>query len=93
MFGISQFGDDGSHSAQAQILVKRILTGGGVSFDYLKKILSLIWSDKAPKYGDTSATYWKLYTSEAKINDNNFVENLKGNTDSMIILVRGDAHR
>jgi hypothetical protein len=47
---------------------------------------------KAPKYGDPSATYWKLYLSEAEINDKNLVESLMGNTSSMVILVRGDAH-
>jgi hypothetical protein len=30
---------------------------------------------------------------EAQINDKNLVESLKGNTESMVILVRGDAHR
>ena len=30
--------------------------------------------------------------SEAQINDKNLVESLKGNTESMVILVRGDAH-
>ena len=47
---------------------------------------------KAPKYGDTSATYWKLYASEAEINDMNLVKSLMGNTNSMVLLVRGDAH-
>jgi hypothetical protein len=40
----------------------------------------------APKYGDTSATYWKLYRSEAEINDKNVVESLMGNTSSMVFL-------
>ncbi|KAF8464556.1 hypothetical protein DFH94DRAFT_824994, partial [Russula ochroleuca] len=41
---------------------------------------------KAPKHGDASATYWKLYRSEAEINDKKFVDSLKGNTDSMVFL-------
>ena len=47
----------------------------------------------APKYGDTSATYWKLYGSEAEIYDENLVESFKRNTSSMGFLVSGDAHR
>lgn len=39
-----------------------------------------------PQYGDTSATYWKLYASEAEIYDENFVNTLKGNTESMVFL-------
>ena len=31
--------------------------------------------------------------SEAQINDKNLVESLKGNTESMVILVRSDAQR
>jgi hypothetical protein len=59
-----------------------------------KNFLSLTHSGyyKAPKHGDASATYWKLYRSEAEINDKKFVDSLKGNTDSMVFLVRGDAH-
>jgi hypothetical protein len=49
-------------------------------------------SAKATKYGDTSATYWKLYKSEAEMNDKDLVKSLKDNTESMVILVRGDAH-
>ncbi|KAH9984592.1 hypothetical protein BJV77DRAFT_1089308 [Russula vinacea] len=41
---------------------------------------------KSPKYGDTSATYWKLYASEAEINDMNLVKSLMGNTNSMVLL-------
>ncbi|KAN0109411.1 hypothetical protein V8E52_009328 [Russula decolorans] len=40
----------------------------------------------APKHGDTSATYWKLYGFEAEIYDKNFVESLMGNTNSMVFL-------
>ncbi len=46
-----------------------------------------------PKDGDTSATYWKLYASEAENYDKNFVNSLKGNAESMVFLVRGDLHR
>ena len=42
---------------------------------------------------DTSATYWKLYGSEAETYDENLVDSLKGNTDSIVFLVSGDAHR
>jgi len=45
-----------------------------------------------PNYGDTSAAYWELYESEAVINDNKLVERIKGNTQSMVFLVRGDTH-
>lgn len=47
---------------------------------------------KASKYGDASATYWKLYRSEALTNDKILVKSLRGNTSSMVILVRGDVH-
>ncbi|KAF8489958.1 hypothetical protein F5888DRAFT_1139365 [Russula emetica] len=40
----------------------------------------------APKHGDTSATYWKLYGFEANTYDKNFVESLMGNTNSMVFL-------
>ena len=45
------------------------------------------------KYGDASASYWKLYEHEAHINDKDFVESLKGSTESMVFLVRSDAIR
>ncbi|KAH9956983.1 hypothetical protein BC827DRAFT_1378332 [Russula dissimulans] len=38
------------------------------------------------KYGDTSATYWKLYVSEANVNDRKFIESLRGDTGSMVFL-------
>jgi len=38
------------------------------------------------KYGDTSATYWKLYGSEAEAYDRKYVENLRGDTESMVFL-------
>ncbi|KAF8468062.1 hypothetical protein DFH94DRAFT_816708, partial [Russula ochroleuca] len=41
---------------------------------------------KPPKYGDTSATHWKLYASESEINDMNLVKSLMGNTSSMVLL-------
>ncbi|KAI0290608.1 hypothetical protein BC826DRAFT_912971, partial [Russula brevipes] len=41
---------------------------------------------KVTKYGDTSATYWKLYASEAETHDEKFVQSLKDNTDSMVFL-------
>jgi hypothetical protein len=34
-----------------------------------------------------------LYGSEAKIHDENLVDTLKGNTQSMVFLVSSDAHR
>jgi hypothetical protein len=43
---------------------------------------------KVAKYGDTSAAYWNLYASEADVFDKKYVERLKGDTESMIILVR-----
>ena len=45
------------------------------------------------KYGDTSAAYWKLYVSEAEINDKKFIKGLRGDTESMVFLVRDDIHR
>jgi hypothetical protein len=46
---------------------------------------------KVTEYGDTSTTYWKLYGAEAEINDKKLVDSLTGDTNSMLILVRGDA--
>ena len=43
------------------------------------------------EYGDTSATYWNLYLSEAEINDKNFVESLEGDTNSMVLVVSPSA--
>jgi hypothetical protein len=57
-----------------------------------KKFLFLTLNPKAPKYGDTSSTYWKLYGSEAEIYDENLVDSLKDNTGSMVFLVRGDEY-
>jgi len=42
---------------------------------------------KVAKYGDTSATYWNLYVSEADINDKKFIDSLRSDTNSMILLV------
>ena len=68
-----------------------------VSVDQLKKFRSLTRRDycKAPtsKYGDASASYWKLYGHGARVGDKNLVDGLMNNTNSMLILVRGDAHR
>jgi hypothetical protein len=47
----------------------------------------------APKYGDTSAAYWNLYRSKAEISDKNLIEGIIDNTNPLIFLVRGDAHR
>ena len=49
----------------------------------------LLTRDEAAEYGDTSAVYWKLYVSEAEDNDQKLVESLSGDTNSMLILVRG----
>ncbi|KAH9055759.1 hypothetical protein EDB87DRAFT_1279522 [Lactarius vividus] len=38
------------------------------------------------EYGDSSATYWNLYTSEAEINDQKLVETLAGDTNSLMFL-------
>ena len=43
--------------------------------------------DQAAEYGNTSATYWNLYLSEAEINDKNLVESLEGDTKSMELVV------
>jgi hypothetical protein len=45
------------------------------------------------KYGNTCATYWKLYMSESEINDKKFIVSLRGDTKSMVFLVRDDIHR
>ncbi|KAF8258836.1 hypothetical protein EI94DRAFT_1090863 [Lactarius quietus] len=37
-------------------------------------------------YGDSSATYWELYASEAKISDQKFVDTLIGDTNAMSIM-------
>ncbi len=44
------------------------------------------------KVGDTSTTYWELYGREAEIYDENLVDTLKGNTQSLVFLVSGEAH-
>ena len=68
-----------------------------VRIEKLKKFLSLTRVNKAPttgiapKYGDTSSAYWKLYRSEAEISDKNFVETVIGNTNSMVFLVSRDS--
>lgn len=71
-----------------------------VSIDQLKKFRSLTRRDycKDPgpptsKYGDASASYWKLYGRGARVGDKNLVDGLMNNTNSMLILVRGEAHR
>jgi hypothetical protein len=45
------------------------------------------------KYSHPSAAHWKLYMSEAKINDKKFIDSLRGDTESMVFLVRDDIHR
>ena len=47
---------------------------------------------KALEYCDTSATYWNLYGSKAKISDKELVESLLGHTNSLVFLVRGSVH-
>lgn len=49
--------------------------------------------NRASKHGDTSATYWRLYMSQAKVNDEKFIERLRGDTNSMVFLVRDNTHR
>jgi hypothetical protein len=41
------------------------------------------------EYGDSSAAYWDLYASEAKISDQKFVDTLISDTEAMSIMVRG----
>jgi len=43
------------------------------------------------QYIETSAGYWDLYMSEAENNDKKFVENLNGDTNSRVVMVRDDA--
>lgn len=45
---------------------------------------------EAAEYGDSSTMYWELYASEAKINDQKFVDTLIGDTRALSILVRGN---
>jgi hypothetical protein len=60
-----------------------------------KRLLPLTRSYQATtsKYSDSSAAYWKLYMSEAEINDKKFIDSLRGDTKSMVFLVRDDIHR
>jgi hypothetical protein len=53
--------------------------------------IALIDSRQVAEYGDTSATYWNLYLSEAEINDKNLVESLEGDTKSMELVVSSNA--
>jgi hypothetical protein len=57
---------------------------GRATFDMT---IALIDSGQVEEYGDTSATYWNLYLSEAEINDKNLVESLEGDTKSMELVV------
>ena len=64
----------------------------GTLFSYWLSICPcLLGSPEAAEYGDTSAIYWKLYVSEAEENDQKLVDSLSGDTNSMLILVRGNA--
>jgi hypothetical protein len=58
----------------------------------IRVVLAYLERSEAAEYGDTSAVYWKLYMSEAEENDQKLVDSLSGDTNSMLILVRGDAH-
>jgi hypothetical protein len=49
--------------------------------------ITLIDCAQVAEYGDTSATYWNLYLSEAEINDQNFVDSLEGDAKSMALVV------
>ena len=44
-------------------------------------------SGQAAEYGNTSATYWNLYLSEAETNDKNLVESLEADTKSTELVV------
>ena len=50
--------------------------------------ISLIDSEQVDEYEDASAAYWDLYVSEAKINDENLVDGLGGDADSMTTVVK-----
>ena len=45
---------------------------------------------EAAEYGDSSATYWMLYMSEAEISDQKLVETLTTDTTAISILVSCD---
>ena len=45
------------------------------------------------KDSDTSATYWELYGSKAEINDKDFADSLKRDTEPVAFLVSCDANR
>jgi hypothetical protein len=72
--------------------INRIST---VRFDYssLRNFFFSLKAIIAPKYGDTSATYWKLYGSKTEINDENLIDSLNGSCGTIAFLVSGDAHR
>jgi hypothetical protein len=48
---------------------------------------AVIDSVQAAEYGNTSATYWNLYLSEAEINDKNLVESVEADTRAMELVV------
>ena len=45
---------------------------------------------EAAEYGDSSSTYWTLYTSEAEISDQKLVDTLTTDTKAISILVSWD---
>ena len=49
--------------------------------------MPLVDSSQVEEYGDTSATYWDLYLSEAKTHDEDLVEDVEGDTRSMELVV------
>ena len=48
-------------------------------------------STEATGYGDSSATYWELYVSEAEINDQKLVDTLTSDMTVISILVSVDS--
>ena len=53
--------------------------------------VSLTESESGAEYEDSSAAYWELYVSEAMINDDNLMEALGGDAETMSIVVRPTA--
>ena len=49
------------------------------------------WAIEVTGYGDSSATYWELYVSEAEINDQKLVDTLTTDMTAISILVSDDS--
>jgi hypothetical protein len=78
------FADQSSVNEAGHISDEQKKREGRIALDVTTTVID---SGQAAEYGNTSATYWNLYLSEAEINDQSLVDSVEADTRAMELVV------